>query len=338
MRFDPFLPAIISFLLFSCSSSGQELQRYEYNSVHMGTQFRIVCYAADDSIGAKASNAAFARIEKLDEILSDYLDDSELNRLSLSSGSGLAVKVSKPLFAVLEHSVEVSEKTGGYFDMTVGPFSQIWRGIRREYEPRLPGKEELKAAGERVGYHYIKLNKDERTVELLKEDMKLDPGGIAKGYASDEALSVMKQHGVRIAFVDGGGDISAGDAPPDKKGWSIAIPLWNMERDSGYLELLLSNKAVTTSGDLFQFVEIDGTRYSHLINPETGMGLTDQVQVTVVATNGMDADAYASALSVMGLEKAKELAGSLSHIEAMIQWKENGIVKIWKSDGFGQLN
>lgn len=334
MRIDLFLPAIIIFLLFSCSSPEQELQRYEYNSVHMGTQFKIVLYAADASLAGRASDAAFARIEELDNILSDYIDGSELNRLSLSSGSGRPVQVSEPLFRVLKHSVEISEKTGGHFDMTVGPFSQIWRGIRRELDPALPGQDELTAAGERVGYHYIRLNEENRSVELLKAGMRLDPGGIAKGYATDEALNVLDQFGIKRAFVDGGGDISTGDAPPNKEGWSIAIPIWNDNRETDYVELLLSNRAVTTSGNLFQFVEINGTKYSHIIDPATGMGLTDQIQVTVIAPEGMDADAYASALSVMGIGKAKELVTSLSNLEAMIQRMENGQVKIWESEGF----
>lgn len=334
MRNNLFLPAIIIFLLFSSCSSGKELQRYEYNSVHMGTQFKIVLYATDASLAGRASDAAFARIKELDHILSDYIEGSELNRLSLSSGSGQPVQVSEPLFRVLKHSIEVSEKTEGHFDMTVGPYSEIWRGIRREVDPTLPGQDELTATGERVGYHFIRLNEKNRSVELLKKGMMLDPGGIAKGYTSDEALKVLDQFGIRRAFVDGGGDISTGNAPPDKEGWSIAIPIWNDNRETDYVELLLSNKAITTSGNLFQFVEINGTKYSHIIDPANGMGLTDQIQVTVTAPEGMDADAYASALSVMGLEKAKELVTSLSNLEALIQRRENGQIKIWESDGF----
>lgn len=330
-----FLPVIITLFLSSCLLVDQELKRHEYNSAHMGTQFRIVLYATDESLAGKASNAAFERIEELNNILSDYLEESELNMLSRSSGSGHPVQVSEPLYKVLKHSIEVSEKTGGYFDMTVGPYSQIWRGIRRELDPSLPGQDELSDAGKSIGYNLIKMDEEKRSVKLLKEDMRLDPGGIAKGFASDEALKVLGQFGIRRAFVDGGGDISTGDAPPDKKGWSIAIPVWNNNEEPDYVELLLANKAIATSGDLFQFVEIDGRKYSHIIDPKTGLGITDRIQVTVIAANGMDADAYASAMSVMGLEKAKDLVTATSTLEALIQRVENNEIKIWKSDGFG---
>lgn len=311
-------------------------QRYEFESPHMGTLFRIVLYATGDSLAKSASDAAFKRIEELNTIMSDYLPESELNTLSRSSGSGQAIPVDPALFEVLQYSQSLSQKTNGAFDVTVGPYVNLWREMNRNSSPELPDKRKIDEAGQHVGYRYIKLDEKTATVKLLQPGMKLDLGGIAKGYATDEALNILLDHGISSAFVDGGGDIRAGEAPPGKNGWSLVIPSVDNNGSTRYTELLLSNRAVATSGDLFQFVEIDGVRYSHIINPRTGMGITQQRFVTVLAPDGITADSYASALSVLGPEKGIRLAQKLPGIDVKFVYTNKDSIHIQESEGFSQ--
>ncbi len=313
--------------------SGQQLNRFEFKSQHMGTEFQVVFYAPDSSIAQKASEAVFSRIEELNEIMSDYLESSELNQLSKTSGSGNYIEVSKPLFEVLKRSVRISDETNGQFDITVGPYTHLWRGINRMTEPQLPAPEELRQAGESVGYQFIELDDNTKKVRLEKQDMILDLGGIAKGYATDEGLKILEGFGITSAFVNGGGDISIGDPPPGELGWTIAIPVMNTAQPE-FIELLIANRAMTTSGDLYQYIEIDGTRFSHIIDPLTGLGKTERIQVTVISKKGLDADAYASALNIMGFEKAKAFTKSKKGIEALIQKDDEAGLTVWKSDGF----
>ena len=307
-------------------SAAAELRRFEYEQVEMGVPFRIALYARDEATANKAAAAAYARIGELNRIMSDYNHESELLRLCKASGPGRPVKVSPELFYVLCKALELSERSGGAFDVTVGPVVQLWRRARRLRE--LPDPKRLADARERVGFENMRLDKKARTVELLKEKMRLDLGGIAKGYAGDEALRVLKQHGITRGMIDGSGDIVVGDPPPGQCGWKIAIeqpprssPAAQSSRAAVSNEgrtassqaepvrrfLLLANAAVATSGDAYQYVEIDGVRYSHIVDPHTGLGLTVPSSVTVVAPNGTAADSLASAVSVLGPERGLAL-------------------------------
>lgn len=315
--------------------SAQDLERHTFHSNHMGTRFTIILYADDEDLAKEASKAAFDRIEELNHLMSDYIDDSELNRLSRSSGTGQAMKISPELFEVLAESVVISEMSGGLFDVTIGPYTKLWRAVRMEPEPQLPYDEEIRERGERVGYQYMVLNEEKRTVELKVPDMQLDLGGIAKGYASEEAIKVLCEYGICSALVDGGGDISMGESPPGRSGWEVAIPLKVGEDETTHIMLSMSEKTVTTSGDMFQFIEIDGTRYSHILNPKTGLGATEQIQATVLADEGMYADALASVLTLMNPEEGVEFINRLKNTEAYIMMRDENGIKEWETKGFG---
>jgi FAD:protein FMN transferase len=217
--------------------------------------------------------------------------------------------------------------------ITVFKERNMWRGINREAEPQLPSQDELSRAGKSVGFDLIRTDNKAKSIKLKEPDMILDLGGIAKGYAADEGLKVLNAFGISSAFVNGGGDISIGDPPPGRSGWVIAIPYLDPVSPD-YLELNITGKAVTTSGHQYQFVEIEGIKYSHIINPFTGIGITDGSQVSVIAGNGMDADAFASALSVMEFDDAIEFVKNKPGLEALIQKVSSGDAQIWKSDGF----
>ncbi len=248
----------------------------------MGTLVRITIYSKD----ASPMRAAFDRIRDLDEELSDYKPESELNRLCRSR----RMRVSDDLFRVLEAAEKLSRLTDGAFDVTIGPVTHLWR------LGKLPDAETLA----RVGWQNVALDKAHRVVSLKLAGMQLDLGAIAKGYAADEALKTLRARGVKRALIAVSGDIVAGGAPPGTRGWKVRL-----EPAGG--EILLQNAAVSTSGDTEQFRDIGGVRYSHIIDPDTGLGLTSAIAVTVVARRGLDADPIATAVSVMGERKGRAL-------------------------------
>ncbi len=259
----------------------------------MGTRCRIVLYAESEDRAAEAAGAAFDRISVLESVLSDYRADSESSRLARLP-AGAWHEVSADLFGALERSRAVFEASDGAFDPTVGPFTVLWRASRRA--GRLPESDALDDARAVVGFGGVELMEPDR-VRLRKSGMGLDFGGIGKGLAADAAIAALRAAGLPMALVDFGGDVVAGDPPPDEPdGWRVEI------RDGiGAIRTFrLKNAAVATSGDLEQFVDIDGVRYSHIVDPRTGLGLTRRRAATVVADHGWLADALASAACVLG--------------------------------------
>lgn len=284
--------------------SDSALSRYSQSQPHMGVEFEVVLYAPDRATAEKGLAAAFDRIKKLDETLSDYRDESELSQLSASSLHGLEVKVSDELWQILSASRALSARTEGAFDITIGPLSKLWRRARRQRE--LPSQEQIDKALAAVGYQHLQLNPQMKTAKLLRPQMRLDAGGIAKGYAAEEALIALRKLGITRALVRASGDIAAGDAPPGENGWRIGVaPLDPDQTPTRFL--LLKNAAVSTSGDARQHLIVDGKRYSHLIDPRTGYGISSRSSVTVIAPHGIDADSLASAVSILGPEKGLKL-------------------------------
>ena len=338
------------------------LARFEYEQAHMGTQFRIVFYAADGETAARASTAAFDRIARLDAIMSDYSETSELMRLCRNAGRG-PVRVSEDLFYVLAESQKLARRTDGAFDMSAGPIVRLWRRARRARQ--LPSPERLAEAMALTGYDRIHLDEKTQSVRLEKEGMLLDLGGIAKGYAIEEALKTLRQHGIERVLVAAGGDIATGLPPPGARGWTVRIAtensgqgaaeMMNDERgtmnmelrihhssfivhrsnDASTEDLLLSRQAVSTSGDAEQFVEIDGARYSHIVDPRTGLGVRGRSSVTVIAPKAILSDSLATAVSVLGPDRGLKLIDCMEGVAALIvQANEKGArrfeSKLWK--------
>ena len=288
------------------------LARFEYVEPHMGTRFRIILYAADEATAKRASAAAFRRVAELNGIMSDYQPTSELMRLCAKAG-GDPVPVSADLFSIVQRSQQVAALSDGAFDVTVGPVVRLWRLSRRTQ--RLPEPAKLAAARDLVGHQNVVLDPTARTVMLRKAGMQIDLGGIAKGYAAEAAQAVLKQHGVARALVAASGDVVVTGPPPGAAGWTVGIGAVS-EDEANAPKLMLRDAAVSTSGDAFQYVEIDGTRYAHVVDPRTGLGLTNMFQVTVVAKDGTTADALETALAVMGPEKGMKLVEGMDSISA----------------------
>jgi thiamine biosynthesis lipoprotein len=290
-----------------------DLQLFEAVEPHMGTLFRIKLYAADALQAQSAFRAAFDRIASLDAILSDYKPDSELNQISQNP-----LKISDDLFRVLAASQRLAEETDGAFDVTLGPVIRLWRQARKN--SRLPDSDALRKAGSRCGYRKLHLDAANRTATFDQPGMQLDVGGIAKGYAADEALAALKQLGIRRALVAASGDLAFGDPPPGQGGWKIGVGSFDRV-------LELSNAAVSTSGDAEQHVDAEGKRYSHIIDPATRMGLTSGITVTILAPRGIDADGISTAVSVLGLERGMAFVEKQAGAAAVIVTREGEVVE-----------
>jgi thiamine biosynthesis lipoprotein len=288
------------------------LVRHEFEAIEMAIPFRIVLYARDGQQATNAAQAAFARIHELNGSLSDYDPQSELSRLSQTAGTGKTVPLSSDLARVLECANQVSRATDGAFDVTVGPLTQLWRRARRQRA--LPEPSRLEEARRAVGWSHLELAKERGagsvrpTARLTQPGMRLDLGGIAKGYALDEATRVLRAHGLKQTLVTGAGDMVAGDPPPHQSGWKIDLPPLDLPGAPPLQTLWIHNGALCTSGDLFQHVEIDGVRYSHIVDPRVGLGLTDHSLVTVLGRDGMISDAFSTAISVLPVEESLRIA------------------------------
>jgi len=308
------LLALLALTACRTASPAAALQRFEFTEPHMGTLFSITLFAPDSATAERAAKLAFARITELDRTFTDYDDASELMRLC-AEPHGTPVRVSDDLFDILQISRRFSEMTDGAFDITVGPCVQLWRRARRQRQ--LPTPEKISAALAAVDWRKVHLDARPKTVTLLAPEMRLDLGGIAKGYAADQALAVLKQNGTPRALVAASGDIAIGDAPPGLPGWRIGIGSIDSVGQSMTKTVLLHNAAVSTSGDTEQFVELGGTRYSHIINPLTGWALTNRTGVTVVAKNAKTTDGLETPLSVLGVERGLRLVEAHPELVAL---------------------
>jgi thiamine biosynthesis lipoprotein len=306
-------------------------QRYEFSHKQMGTVFHLVFYAETDPAAETAAQAAFACIDSLNAHLSDYLPQSELNQLCVRGEAGEEITVSQELFDVLEMSVEVSAASEGAFDVAAGPLVQLWRRARRKH--RLPEPDSVAIAMQSAGYEGLALNAFTCGVRLLRPAMRLDLGGIAKGYAADQVLDVLRRKGIEIALVDAGGDIAVGAPPPGAKGWDIAMETIDDTGERRLRNLQIAYAAVATSGDTYRYLEVGGKRYSHILDPRTGQALTDQCKVTVIAPTGTLADAWASAASVMGPARALPFAEACAWLEVHILCTAEDQARITVSSG-----
>lgn len=316
------------------STATESLQRYEFHHPLMGTEFKIVLYAADGPAANQAAQAAFERVGELNRIMSDYDPESEINLLAQGAPHSAALRISEDLLAVLNLAHEVSTVSGGAFDVTIGPFTRLWRRAKRQRQ--LPDPARLKKASCAVGYEHLKLAVSDRSVQMMRSGMRLDLGGIAKGYATDQALKLLRARGFDRALVDGGGDMSIGAPPPHRVGWAVAVA--GVPPDGPPLVVLsLQNCGIATSGDAWQAVEIGKRHYSHIVDPHSGIGLTHSCSVSIIAKTGIMADAMASAVSVMGSNAGMALINRREYVEGVIVTADDVGQKIRESEGFADI-
>jgi thiamine biosynthesis lipoprotein len=313
---------------------GADLKRFEAVEPHMGTLVRITVYTPGEQTARDAFRAAFDRIKDLDGILSDYRSDSELTQIT-TTAVGREVTVSDDLFTVLLASQKLAEATGGAFDVTQGPVVRLWREARKT--GHVPDPAALKEGASRSGFRKLHLNQAHRTVMVDMAGMALDVGAIGKGYAASEAIEVLDRLGVRSALVAVSGDLAFSEAPPGERGWRIGVHSEDAVAEKAPAVLELTNLAVSTSGSSEQHVDIGGRRYSHVIDPSSGMGLVDDITVTVIARHGIDADGLDTAASVLGAERGLALIESYPDAAGLIIQRTSAGVTALQSSRFLQL-
>jgi len=285
------------FFSFSFFTTFCQEQLYRFSQIKMGTEFNIKVYSNDSVKTTEIINQAWTRIDEINQLFSDYIQSSELARIHAQKGK--PIKISDEFATVLRLSIKYSKASGGAFDVSIGALSRLWRRSIKMNE--FPDQEKIAEALKNIGFKKIKLNGNILTIPY---GLILDFGAIAKGYAVDEAFTVLMKNGIRKALVDGGGDIFAGESI-DPLGWKIAIKVKgeNKWKDS---VIYVKNKGIATSGDQYKYIEDNrGNRYAHIISPKTGYGISGPLLTTVIAENATHADALATTMSILSLKEKK---------------------------------
>ncbi len=284
----------------------------------LGTIVEITVADKDKPRGIvnRAIKKAFTEIERIDDLLSRFKSESDIGRIN-ADAYNRPTKVSPETISLIEKSIMFSQLSDGAFDITISPLMEIW-GFEEKHKKHIPTAEQLKQALDKVGYQNIDIIKEEQSVFLAQPAMSLDLGGIAKGYAVDRAIAVLKQEGIESALVNAGGDIYAlGGRDKDKK-WQIAVQR-PRKKDTILTVLEIEDRAVVTSGDYQKYIEIDGRRYSHIINPKSGYPCSEvPASVTVLTEDCVSADALATALFVLGPQEGIGLVNQLENTEAIV--------------------
>jgi thiamine biosynthesis lipoprotein len=272
-----------------------EVRRYEYSADAMGGAFSIAVYAETRAHAEAATTAAFDELRRLDRMLSHYRPDSEWSEVNRHA-SERAVRVPPELFEVVSAALDYSERSEGAFDITVGPLVKAW-GFH-DGSGHLPSAEALRQGMARVGYRHVLLDPANRTVRFAREGMELDPGGIAKGYAVDRVILVLKQHGIDSALVSAAGSSMYGlGTPPGQAGWPVVIS--GPAAGDREARLVLENASLSTSGSAGKFFRADGRTWGHVIDPRNGYP-TGGFLAAVVAPQAIDSEAWTKAVLVNG--------------------------------------
>jgi len=301
----------------------------------MGTFAHIIAVASDANTAQKSIEAAFDQLVLVDKLMSDYKPDSELSKVNQEAFKN-QVKVSEQLFGILSKSIAFSRKTDGAFDITVGPLVDLLHDAGKKGIQ--PTEGEITQAKARVGFEKLILDGENKTVKFAVDGMRLDLGGIAKGYSVDRAVEEMKKCGALGGLVAAAGDIRVFGTPPGgKNAWLIGLQDPDKASDSidavnTLLTLHLKDMAISTSGDYRRSTEIKGEKYNHIIDTKRGIGSSNFTSVTVIAPYAIDTDALATAISVMGIEKGLELIKTIPQTDAILIPAQNHH-KIIKTEG-----
>ena len=282
--------------------------------MHMGTLVFLTAVAPDKRLAHDAIEQGFAEIHRLEQILSTWIPDSELSRINAAAGQR-AVKAGPETMDLLEHSLEMARLTEGGFNIAIGPAVEAWNVSR---EGRIPTREELDATRRLMDLSALHINKEAGTVYLARSGMRVDIGGIGKGYAADFAARVMREAGASAGVVAISGDMKTFGRLPDGQRFVFGIQHPRKENGITIGQLELEDEAVSTAGDYQRYFEKDGIRYHHILDPQTLQPARLSQSVTVVAQTGVLADGLDTGIFVMGSEKGMALLERLPGVEGVI--------------------
>jgi thiamine biosynthesis lipoprotein len=295
------------------------IKKVEETRNYMGTFVNIIVYS-DEETANNAINSAFDRIEEIEKIASIYDENSEATSLNRN---GYLDNPSQELTELINASLYYYEITGGSFDITVQPVLELWsEGLWKESEE--VQAEKIKEVLLSVGSDKIKVG--EGRIEFEADDMSITLGGIAKGYAVDEALKVIGDMGIKNALVNAGGDMGMLGSKPDGEMWNVELKNPDEDSDEKLPSFILSGKAIATSGNYERYFDPD-KKVHHITNPKTGYSADGCISATIIADSCMEADALATSIFVMGPEDGLKLVESLDGVEALIIDPERNLYK-----------
>ena len=294
-------------LLAGCQSTPRRSRAEEIRRAQplLGTFVVISAYGTNVATTQRAIDDAFEAVRRVDALMSLHRADSELSRAN-AQAARQPVPVSKELFRVMTAAQDIAHETSGAFDVTIRPVAELWGFIWKQH--RLPSPFELEPALANVGYRSLLLDPTQRTVQFARPGVSIDLGGIAKGYAVDRAIESLRAHGITNCMVRAGGDLRASGAPPGEKAWEVQLE--DPERQGRRIHVKLRDAAISTAGNYENFFEVNGRRYSHILNPLTGMPVEGIAACAVRATTCMESDGWSTALFVLGPEQAMARFGA----------------------------
>jgi len=308
------LPLLLTLLPAFSPARDVDLELAEESRVSMACTFSIAAYHPDRRKAAIALDEAFTEIDRIDRLMSHYNARSPLSELNRKASSG-PVAVDPELFHFIEECVRYSRESDGAFDITVGPLMKAWGFFRGE--GKLPDSASLRSALRRVGYKHLAIDPAEQTIQFERPGMELDLGGIAKGYAVDRAIDLLRKRGIASALVSAGGStVYALGNPPESEGWEVSIrdPL---DRNRNAETVLLKNRALSISGSSEKFFRRNGVTYGHVMDPRTGRPVQNILSVAVLARTGTAGDALDNVFYVLGPKKSRNYLNRLSETEVI---------------------
>ena len=313
---------VLLFFIVSCNkdSSSTDIEPQSRSELMLGTVCKITIY---DHPSDDAFKAAFARIAQIEERMSLHIATSEVAQIQMNAGVKPVI-VSSDTYKVVDEALRIAALSGGAFDPTIGPLVQAWDIGGNN--PRRPSQEEIDSLLPLVGYDRVLLNEADSSVYLIDTGMVLDLGGIAKGYAADEAARVLAGYGVKSAIVNLGGNVLTMGSKPDGSAWRIGIQNPGEGRGAYALILSITGTSLVTSGPYERYLELDGVVYHHILNTTTGYPVqSDFDSVSIITPNSFIADALSTTVYSLGFEKGMALVDSLENVEAVFISKEKEI-------------
>ena len=319
-------------LLFPITVSAQ-LKRFEFSQIKMGSSFNLIFYHTDSMEANTVAKECYSLVDSFNNIFSDYSETSEVGRLALLH-LVKAQNVSDELFNMILLSQQAWKRSKKTFDVTIGSLTQLWRKVKKEN--RFPTEEEVKTAKKMTGFNNLIINESAKTISFKKPGIRFDFGAIVPGYVAQKIMNLLISKNITKALVDASGDIVISDPPPGKNGWTIAINLPESENEIWNKKLELENFAVSTSGDVYRYIIHNGIKYSHIIDPRTGYGVTSQRNVTVINKYGADADWLATSCSILPIKKALKLTKK-EHAAIFIAILKEEKIITYKSKNFDRF-
>lgn len=310
--------SLLFFILFVYPLPSHSANLHKYHQVSMGTVIEITLVSEDGEAAKKATLQAFQEIKRIEQLMSPWIETSDVSRLNRSAGKDWA-KVSPETLEVIQRSQKISGLSEGAFDITIAPLTQLWRKARERGAP--PSSEEVKKILDLVSYRNLLIQSDGKAF-LKKKGMAIDLGGIAKGYAVDRAFKTLTSLGYKNLIVNAGGDLRAGGLKNNQL-WSIGIQ--NPRSPEKVMATIsVSDIAVATSGDYEKFFFHQGKRYHHILNPKTGFPVDGCQSVTILSKDGITSDGLATAVFVLGPEKGYTLCQELQGVECLVVDRKGG--------------